>query len=195
MSRRNPANELAVLQRRKTVADLTLHEVPQYEIAKRLGVDVRTVRRDQKALRAEWQARMRADTDLERGRALAKLDLVECHAREGWHRSCEDAVTVFRRVLTGRKTKEGKPLPDLVTETRVVRSQAGDPRFLAEYRKAVLEQCRIRGILQDRDEGIAERTGPIPIVAIHVVEPGALPPPRDADGGPYRNPIQIVPLE
>ena len=71
------AKQLAMLQRRKEVAERYLGFETQTEIGAALGVSQKTVSRDLEAMRQEWLTNSKEAIDRIIARQLAKLDLLE----------------------------------------------------------------------------------------------------------------------
>lgn len=72
-------NEMA--ERRKRVAAMVLARVPQWEIAKKIGVDNSTISTDMKAVREEWRQERAADVNEIQARDLAALEQDEGSVR------------------------------------------------------------------------------------------------------------------
>jgi predicted transcriptional regulator len=139
-------DEAAVLDRRKTVADMYLRGKTQHEIGRHVGVSQAQISRDLAAVREEWRQSAIASLDEAKARELAKVDALEATAWEAWERSCRDAETLHAETTKGRATKDGAPLPDLSRQAKTVKGQAGDPRFLERVAWCVERRCKILGL-------------------------------------------------
>src|SRR5690242_11244148 len=90
--------DLAILQRRKQVAELYLQGWSQPAIAHQLDVSQPTICADLKAIRQDWRDSAIRDFDALRDLELQKLDLIEREAWEAWKRSQKPAQSA---VVTG----------------------------------------------------------------------------------------------
>lgn len=129
MAGRKNSND-AVAERRVGVARMYLQGMSQAEIAEKYDLDRTQITKDLKAIRQQWLESRLADYNELIHRELASIEEVERNAWEGWHRSCENAVTV-------KRTGTGEAETD--TET-TVKGQAGDASFL----KVILDCCKRR---------------------------------------------------
>ena len=157
MAGRNKLESLKIEYRRFQVSRLYFDAVPQWEIAERLKVGEATVSDDLKALRKKWSDGPDKDHAAHQARELDRIDDLEQLAREAWKRSCKDVEIMHAGRTSGRATKDGAPLPDLVKSYKTVKGQAGDPRFLERVAWCVSERARILG-LYAKDQ--VEHTGP-----------------------------------
>src|SRR3990172_5205421 len=76
-----PSKTLAIIERRRKVADMYLQHWTQTQIAEHLGVGQPTICEDLKHVREEWRNSAVRDFDLARQFELAKIDRIE---RESW---------------------------------------------------------------------------------------------------------------
>ena len=90
--------QLAILRRRRAVADLYLQGWTQTGIAEELGVAQPTVCDDLRRIRAEWRDSAVRDFDEARQLELMKLDRIEREAWSAWQRSQKPAQSA---VVTG----------------------------------------------------------------------------------------------
>lgn len=130
--------QLAILERRKNVAARYIRGESQWQIARAFEVDQKTVSRDLQAVRAEWLKEAVRDMDEVKAKELAKIDATEAEAWKGWLKSQENA-----EVIKQRTSGEGEEETS-VTE-KVIKGQAGDPRFLEIILKCVQRRCEILG--------------------------------------------------
>lgn len=120
--------KLEVIHRQHRVCELYLQGKYQHEIAKELGVSIKTVTRDLKAVEAIWLASAVTNFDKMRAEELARINLLERTYYRAWKRSLrskEDSVS--GRTTTGRgdEVKEA-------TKAEIRRRQGeGNPAFLA----------------------------------------------------------------
>jgi len=92
------SKQLAILKRRRTVADLYLQGWTQIAIAEELGVAQPTISDDLKRIRAQWRESGVRDFDEARQLELMKLDRIEREAWSAWERSQKPAQSA---VVTG----------------------------------------------------------------------------------------------
>lgn len=124
---------------RRRIGDLYLKGWLQADIATEVGVSQPTVSLDLKALHAEWLKSTLIDINEARSRELAKLDQLEREYWKGWLRSCMDAEEEIVKVTIdeqGIKTEE----------TKKVKGQSGDTKFLDGIQKCVAQRCKILGV-------------------------------------------------
>lgn len=130
--------ELAILERRKNVAQRYVRGQTQWEIARAFEVDQATISRDLAAIQAEWLSQAVLDVGTVRARELARIDEVERQAWIAWLKSQENAETSKERT-------RGPDGTQTVTE-KVSKGQAGDPRYLEIVLKCVERRCKILGV-------------------------------------------------
>jgi hypothetical protein len=152
-SHRTSPEETAIQERRRTVASLYLRNSTQWEIARKVGCDQKTVSRDLAALRVEWKASAAQDFSERQAQELAKIDRLERVAWKGWQRSRRNAQSVHVTTTKGRTDKQGKPLPDLTKRVRTARGQAGDPRFLERVAWCIEQRCVLLGLTPEKGRG------------------------------------------
>lgn len=140
-------HQLAILQRRQRVAELYLQGRLQWQIGQEVGCTQQTVCNDLAAIRKEWVRSAVMCFEERQAQELAKIDRIEVIAEAAWRRSCEDAEIKQRSRTKGRTTPDGTTLPDLIRNQRIVRGQAGDPRFLERMAWCVEMRTKILGIL------------------------------------------------
>jgi hypothetical protein len=146
MPKPDKSRQLAILERRKTVAEQYLRGVTQWAIARKLGVSQPTIAADLKEIRADWLSSSLRDFDARKAEELAKVDRLESVAYDAWDKSCQNAETVHRTRETGRTTKEGAALPDRTRRSKISKGQAGDPRFLERVAWCIERRCKILGL-------------------------------------------------
>lgn len=137
---------LAILERRKKVAELYIRGKTQYAIAAELGVKRSCVMDDLTAVRRMWQESAVMAMDQRKAEELARIDAIEEAAWGGWERSCRDSETLHAETTKGRVGRDGKPVPDLSRTAKTVKGQAGDPRFLERVGWCVERRCKILGL-------------------------------------------------
>jgi hypothetical protein len=138
MPRPTRQQQLAILQRRKRVAEYYLRGMQQWEIAEREGVSHDAIYRDLQALRQLWLDSGLRDFDALKAEQLARIDRIETVAWEAWERSCQDAQTRTERTYT----EAGAQQTDTTLQTK---RQAGDPRFLERVGWCVEQRLKIIG--------------------------------------------------
>lgn len=90
-------------------SDMYLHGYWQHEIAKELGVSVRTVGYDLAKLHKLWEEKAIANHEKMMSRALARIDWLERQAFDQWNESLKGSATI---TTTYYETDEsGEPLP------------------------------------------------------------------------------------
>src|SRR4051812_17839279 len=82
-----PGKKLAMLERRKQVAELYVQSYTQMEIAERVGVKQPTVCQDLQWVRKQWRESAVRDFDSARELELLKCDRIERESWEAWDRS------------------------------------------------------------------------------------------------------------
>jgi hypothetical protein len=126
--------------RRDTIADRHLKGRTVAEIAGELGVCRRTVDRDLAAIRRLWRQAHRDAIEEARARELARIDLLEREAWEGWQRSqqqylseklskAEDEKESRGETAGGVSVRPSSPTARKRAE-RTTRTQHGDSRYL-----------------------------------------------------------------
>ena len=137
---------LAIQERRKTVAEMYVRGATQWEIASKVGVNQGQISRDLAAIRQQWLESSLQDFDSRKAQELAKIDMIEATAWAAWDRSCQDAETTTASLLKGRINKDGTPVPDLQKTAKILKGQAGDPRFLERMSWCIDKRCEILGL-------------------------------------------------
>jgi hypothetical protein len=129
------SKKLAILERRRDVADLYLQGWTQMEIAARLGVAQATISEDLSEVRRQWRESAMHDFELARQMELRKLDRLEREAWAAWERSQKPAQSA---VISGAAGLE---------QTRKsVKHQHGDPRFLDLVSKCIGHRRALLGL-------------------------------------------------
>jgi len=128
-------NDLALLHRRKQVAELYLQGWSQPAIAAQFAVSQPTICADLKAIRKDWRESAIRDFDALRDRELQKLDLIEREAWGAWERSQKPAQSA---VVTG----EGQAQ----RARKSMQHQYGDPRFLQLINQSIGQRRAILGL-------------------------------------------------
>jgi hypothetical protein len=130
-----PHERLAILERRKFVAQRYLRGESQWTIARALEVAQATVSNDLRAIQQDWLNSSLRDFDALKAQELAKVDEVERTAWVGWAKSQEN-TEILKAEMAGDKSR---------TST-VTKGQAGNPRFLDVVLKCIERRCAILGI-------------------------------------------------
>ena len=127
--------DLAIIQRRKQVAELYLQGWSQPAIAHHLEVSQSTICGDLKAIREDWRDSAIRDFDELRATELQKLDLVEKEAWGAWQRSQKPAQSA---VVTGEGHDQ--------KARKSMKHQYGDPRFLQLITHCISQRRAILGL-------------------------------------------------
>jgi len=165
-------HKLAVLDRRRQVAELYKQGWPQDEMAEKFGVSPTIISLDVKYLRERWQKSMDMDVAERKMMELARIDQLEAWATEAWHKSCQDAETRTVKVekalqAVAKKTNGagkksagkgmvGEPVPEfkMVPVRRYVeeqrKGQTGNPVFLDKILDCVELRLRLFGIIEQK---------------------------------------------
>lgn len=112
-----------------------------------------TVGNDLMEIREDWRNSALVDMNAKIGEELAKIDLVELRAWEGYERSIGESVTTTTEAQTlGVQQQEegdqGKQKQKLVKgkKTSQVKQLNGDPRFLKIIMDCVERRCKLLGL-------------------------------------------------
>jgi lambda repressor-like predicted transcriptional regulator len=143
-----------VADRRDLIADLHLKGCSMAAIARRLGVSRRTVERDLDAIRNAWREARRDAVQEAVDRELARLDLLEREAWEGWQRSQQQGVSEklskaedekHARGLAASGVLDGGAVSGAAKKRaeRTTRTQHGDPRYLLLIMKCIERRARL----------------------------------------------------
>lgn len=106
-------------QDRATIAALYLKGWTQAAIGQRIGIAQQNVCRELKLIRAAWLESSLVDFNAKKAEELARLDRIEAEAWEAW-----EASKVIEDVALG----------------------PGDPRYLAQVERCVLDRVKIMGL-------------------------------------------------
>ncbi len=144
------SKKLAIVERRKNVADLYIQGWTQTEIAQHLGYTQGTMCADLQWIRKEWRESMVRDFDLAREIELKKLDRIEREAWAAWERSQQPAQSAHINDETShRKTR------------RHIRNQYGEAQDAAVEERAAQLHHFSPGLLLwpagERDRPVADR--------------------------------------
>ena len=132
----------------RDIADWYLRGWTQQQIADTLNADPErdyilsrvSITNDLKEIKSRWLTSSLRDFDEARAQELAKIDRLEIEYLDAWQRSCADAETETKRQ---RQAGEGNEVKEM---TKVVKGQAGDPRFLQGVQWCIERRCKILGI-------------------------------------------------
>lgn len=160
---------LALLERRKRVAESYLRGQTQWEIARAEKVDQKQISRDLAKIRDEWKARYAAVYDERVAEQCAKIDRIEAEAWAGWERSQKDEETLKAETIRGRVSKDGDALPDMQKSSKSARGQAGDEGFLSRVAWCIEMRLKLIGALKNVHEHSGPGGGPIPIEVKEIV--------------------------
>lgn len=164
-SPKNMKTELMVgLERKHRVAKLYLEGKAQWEIAELVKCAQGTVSKDLADVRAQWRESYKESFNDKVERELAKIDLVEEQAWQGWYKSCGDAVTRSKKtekaIRKQRKEDEDDPssgpvgepmelVPIKVLVEMTRKGQAGNPAFLNEVRACIDMRLKVLGAYKE----------------------------------------------
>lgn len=180
------SQKVKTANRRAEIAEMYLAGKYQSEIAAHFGVNQSSISRHIKAIQQEWLNRAVSSFDVMRSRELARIDQLEREYWEAWERSCQSLETTA--VVKGRMN-EGKMIGDEATKT--IKTQAGDPRFLAGIQWCIEQRLKIFGgyaVVKHEVESINPR---IPDMSaynfeqLYELKHGHKPNPED-DDAPYK---------
>jgi hypothetical protein len=135
------SKKLAIVERRKKVADLYIHGWTQTEIGAHMGYTQATICADLQWIRKEWRESMVRDFDLAREIELKKLDRIEREAWAAWERSQQPAQSAHINDETNRRKTR-----------RHIRNQYGEPRFLEQVNKCIACRSALLGLGTVRTE-------------------------------------------
>jgi len=155
------------------------------QIARQLGVSLRSVKRYFSQAMAAWRHAVPAKVELARAQAAAELRKIVEECWKEYERSKEPA----RKVIQEREAVEGLP-PDKwpVTKTRTeLIERLGDPRYLSEARLALAEHDKLYGLHREPEGGRQPEGGQTTVfnliqVAQEAARPENLPVVLSADG-------------
>jgi hypothetical protein len=128
------AKQLALVCRRKQVAELRLQGWTQQAISEQLGVPQTTVSLDLKIVRGQWQKAALDDFNALRLEELQKLDRLEREAWAAWERSQKPAQTAVVDCDPKKGTRKS------------VKNQHGNARFLQVVHDCIGSRRAILGI-------------------------------------------------
>jgi hypothetical protein len=149
---RGSKKQAEVADRRDLIAELHLKGCPIAAIARRLSVSRRTVERDLEAVRAAWRTARRDAVEEAGDRELARLDLLEREAWDGWQRSQQQNVSEKLSKAEDEKPARGAAHSSAAGAVsaaakkraeRTTRTQHGDPRYLLLIMKCIEHRLRL----------------------------------------------------
>jgi len=141
-----------IASRRVEVAELLLQGRTYQEIAVAVKAkSTKTVHDDVVAVITEWQAEQKHNVSEWVALELSKVGRIESQAWAAWERSQHDAETVSTETASitiksgrGRGSIEVPALQH--KETRTLKGQVGEPRFLEAALKCVARRCQLLGL-------------------------------------------------
>ena len=137
----------ALAQRRARITKFYLQGWPQSAIASELGISQSTVSEDVRYVRRQWERSAIRNFDELRTRELQKLDYVEREAWSAWERSQKPAqAATVSGEGNGQQTRKS------------VKNQVGDPRYLDQIAKCIVQRRAITGL--DAPLQVADATPP-----------------------------------
>lgn len=153
------SEEYQVLERRMHVAKLYCQCKTLLEISEEIGASVVSVSKDLKAIREFWLSHIAQSFDERMADILGRIDHVEAEAWLGWQRSCKDAeilkTTTEKGIRISPAKAKGKPptsklVPVKENLEKVVKGQAGDPRFLSVIMDCIDRRSKILKVTEDQ---------------------------------------------
>ncbi len=141
-----------------TIARLYVQGQSQQQIADALGnkVSRRQIGKDLQVIRQRWVDSQVKDFGTIQAVQLAKLDLAEARAWDGFERSQQDSIKITTKSGRGNGD-DGWPLPDEITTHR--EGQAGDPAFLKIILDCVEKRCKIFGLFAPEKHAMTDKNG------------------------------------
>ncbi len=132
--------EIALLKRRKDVAERYLRGETQWEIGLALGVDRSNISRDIAWIEKQWLGSLLRNFDEAKARELARIDELERTYWQAWQdsRRPKEISTSEQRTSDHKKALKA----GIKKEQR-----DGDPRFLEGVRWCIEQRCKILGII------------------------------------------------
>lgn len=143
--RARSSKALALQQRRYRVCELYMQGRYQHEIARALGVSVKTVSRDLEHVERIWLAAAVTNFDKMRADELARINHLERTYWRAWRRSLES-----REESSSSKTTAADGETTAKAEIKRRRGE-GNPAFLAGVQWCVERRCKLFGL--DRPGG------------------------------------------
>lgn len=145
------ADQLRIAERRALVVRLYIQGHFQSEIAIRANVSQATVHRDIKATHARWQKDPLIDLTEAKLRELARINVVEYEAWQGWQRSTtaeRRTKTITKGILTVKGERGKASFEQISPAQQEVQTteRDGDPRFLAVVLDCVKQRRAILGL-------------------------------------------------
>jgi BMFP domain-containing protein YqiC len=137
---------LAVLERRRLVAERYLRGQLQHQIAQAFEVTQQQISLDLAAIRREWRKQFAGAYDAIKNRELAKLDMMEREYLDAWERSKKEHQTTRTKRRTGKQACEEA---ELKKEHR-----DGDPRYMDGALRCVELRLRVIGALDKAGETV-----------------------------------------
>lgn len=130
-----PMRRMEIAKRRAEVADLYLQGWSQAEISVRYDVSRSAIAQDIVHIQKEWKASRIRNLDELKTQELRRLDRTE---REAW--------TAWERSKGPQEITEASQRGDAKGAKRVVKTSAGNPRFLGIVTSCIAQRCRILGL-------------------------------------------------
>lgn len=145
---------LSTAHRQREVARLYMRGQPIGLIAEELKLSESTITSDLTAIRKVWLKQAAQAMDERKAQELARIDMVEEEAWNGWLRSISEQKIYTKRtryvrvpVKKGRKNAHKKVPAEQVSE-ETIKSCSGDPRFLEQIERCVTLRLKIFALLK-----------------------------------------------
>lgn len=171
-TRARAEKELATLKRRHRVAEMYLAGRTQWDIATECGIVQGTVSKDLAALRAMWRERCAADYSAKVDEEVARINRLEAIASAAWERSCKDEESLHAETTSGRAAAVAGVVtrfPDVTKQSKTVRGQAGDPRFLDRIAWCIETRLKLIGALKQVHEHSGKDGTPIVVQLVEEI--------------------------
>lgn len=169
---RNKEERRVITERRERVAALYLEGVPQYRIAKTIGVCDAVVSKDLRVLEEQWKRHAIESIDKHKANELAKINRMEREAWTAWRKSKK-----AREISTARtkKTRRGGESEAMLRKEQT----AGETEYMKIVQWCINKRCELLGL--DAPKKIAPTTpdGKEPLPANVTIISYGEPPPDD----------------
>lgn len=149
MPSRPTSKRTVASDRRRRVAKLRLQGMSLEDIAIRLGWSIGTIYADCKHLETAWAREAETDTYQKHvSMQLKKLALLQQEAWAAWYRSLNRKGKLKEIRRRAKKLSSGSPDASPEDMVILIKSGAGDPRFLAIIQRSIEEENILKKIRQ-----------------------------------------------
>lgn len=133
-------NKVTIEKRRNEVIRLYLMGMAQIDIAVKVGVVPGQITNDIQMTRKKWLSENSTMMTEQKGKELAKLDLLEAESWDAWQKS--KGPIIKKSHGKGRTKAKGKGAWEKIEEIET----AGDPRFLSQIESCIKGRCQLLGL-------------------------------------------------